>query len=159
MYSTYCTVYTCTVWWHHQMETYSVLLAFVRGTTVTGGFPSQRPVAVTQSFDVYFDLLLDKSLSKQSRRRWFETPWRSLWRHCNGVSIITVFVCLIICFCSNSHRSHGQARWFINSLIPGSFLVHNYKNAPKSFFIFQDLRKVEWPYVRQCLFVTLSEWK
>ena len=21
---------------------------------------------------------------KQSRRRWFETPWRSFWRHCNG---------------------------------------------------------------------------
>ena len=24
-----------------------------------------------------------KRLSKQSRRRWFETPSRSLWRHCN----------------------------------------------------------------------------
>ena len=31
---------------------------------VTGEFPSQRPV--TQSFDVFFDLLLDKWLSKQS---------------------------------------------------------------------------------------------
>ena len=26
---------------------------------------------------------LNKQLSKQSRRRWFETPSRSLWRHCN----------------------------------------------------------------------------
>ena len=34
---------------------------------VTGGFPSQRPV--TRSFDVYFDLRLNKRLSKQSRRR------------------------------------------------------------------------------------------
>ena len=41
----------------------------------------QRPV--TQSFDVSFDLRLNKRLSKQSRRRWFETPYRSLWRHCN----------------------------------------------------------------------------
>ena len=41
---------------------------------------SQR--AVTQSFDVFFDAL-NKRLSKQSRCRWFETPWRSLWRHCN----------------------------------------------------------------------------
>ena len=41
----------------------------------------QRPVA--RSFDVSFDLRLNKRLSKQSRRRWFETPSRPLWRHCN----------------------------------------------------------------------------
>ena len=29
-------------------------------------------------------LRLNKRLSKQSRGRWFETPSRSLWRHCNG---------------------------------------------------------------------------
>ena len=28
---------------------------------------------------------LNKRLSKHSRRQWFETPWRSLWRHCNLV--------------------------------------------------------------------------
>ena len=44
---------------------------------VTGEFPSQRPV--TRSFDIFFDL--SKRLSKQSTRRWFETPSRSLWRH------------------------------------------------------------------------------
>ena len=44
-------------------------------------FPSQR--AVTQSFDGFFDLRLNKRLSKPSRRRWFETSSRSLWRHCN----------------------------------------------------------------------------
>ena len=44
-------------------------------------FPSQKPV--TQSFDVFFDLRLNKRLSKQPRRRWFETPSHSLWRHCN----------------------------------------------------------------------------
>ena len=31
-----------------------------------------------------FDLRLNKRLSKQSRRRWFDTPSYSLWRHCNG---------------------------------------------------------------------------
>ena len=41
----------------------------------------QRPV--TRSFDVFFDLPPNKWLSKQSRRRWFETPSRSLWRHRN----------------------------------------------------------------------------
>ena len=49
---------------------------------VTGGFSSQRPV--TRSFDVFFELRLNKRLSKQSRRRWFEPPWRSIWRHCHG---------------------------------------------------------------------------
>ena len=43
--------------------------------------PSQRPV--TQRFGVFFDLRLNKRLSKQSWRRWFETHSRSLWRHCN----------------------------------------------------------------------------
>ena len=48
---------------------------------MTVGFPQQRPV--TLSFDVFFDLRLNKRLSKQSRHRWFETPSRSLLRHCN----------------------------------------------------------------------------
>ena len=43
--------------------------------------PAQRPV--TRSFDVFFDLRLNKRLSKQSWGWWFETPSRSLWRHCN----------------------------------------------------------------------------
>ena len=69
-------------WWRHQMETFSALLALCEGNPpVTGGPPSQRPV--TRRFDVFFDLRLNKRLSKQSRRRWFETQSRSLWRHCD----------------------------------------------------------------------------
>ena len=64
------------------METFSALLALCAGySAVTGEFPSQRPV--TRSFDVFCDLRLNKRWSKQSIRRWFETPLRSLWRHCN----------------------------------------------------------------------------
>ena len=64
------------------METFTALLPLCAGNSpVTGEFPSQRPV--TRSFDVSFDLRLNKQLSKPSRRRWFETPPRSLWRHCN----------------------------------------------------------------------------
>ena len=49
------------------METFSVLLAICEGNSpITGEFPSQRPM--TQSFDVFFDLRLNKRLSKQSRR-------------------------------------------------------------------------------------------
>ena len=38
---------------------------------VTGEFPAQRPVI--RSFAVFFDLHLNQQLSKQWRRRWFET--------------------------------------------------------------------------------------
>ena len=34
----------------------------------------------------FFDLRLNKRLSKQSWGWWFETPTRSLWRHCNGLN-------------------------------------------------------------------------
>ena len=44
---------------------------------------SQRPV--TGSFDGFFDLRLNQQLSTQWRRRWFETPSRSLWRYRNVV--------------------------------------------------------------------------
>ena len=64
------------------MVRFSALLGLCEGNpTVTGVFPSQRPVA--RSFDVVCDLRLNKQLNKQSRRRWFVTPSRSLWRHCN----------------------------------------------------------------------------
>ena len=46
-------------------------------------FPAQRPV--TRSFDVFFDLCLNKRLSKQSWGRWSETLSRPLWRHCNDL--------------------------------------------------------------------------
>ena len=72
------------IWWRHQMEMFSALLALCEGNpSVTGGFPSQRPV--TRSFGVFFHLRLNKRLSKQQRRWWFETPLRSVWRHCNEV--------------------------------------------------------------------------
>ena len=35
------------------------------------------------SFEVFFDLRLNKRLSKQSWGWWFETPWRPLSRHTN----------------------------------------------------------------------------
>ena len=70
-------------WWRHKMETFSALLAFCAGNSqVNGKFPAQRPV--TRSFAVFFDLRLNQQLNKQWRRWWFETPSRSLWRHCNG---------------------------------------------------------------------------
>ena len=69
-------------WWRHQMETFSALLAMCAGNSpVPGEFPAQRPM--TRSFDVFFDLHLNKRLSKQSWGWWFDTSWRPLQRHCN----------------------------------------------------------------------------
>ena len=64
-------------WWRHQMETFPALLAIC----------AQRPL--TRSFDVFFDLSLNKRLSKQSWGWWFEAPPRPLWRHFNDFTMIT----------------------------------------------------------------------
>ena len=71
------------------METFSALLAICAGNSpVPGEFPAQR--LVTRSFDVFFDLHPNKRFSKQSYGWWFETPSRSLWRHCNEYHMDTV---------------------------------------------------------------------
>ena len=49
----------------------------------TGEFPAQRPVK--RSFGVFFDLRMNKRLSKQSRGWWFEAPSPSLWRQRNAM--------------------------------------------------------------------------
>ena len=67
------------------METFSVLLALcAENSPVSGEFPAQRPV--TRSFGVFFDLRLNKRLSKHWWGWWFGTQSCSLWRHCNIVS-------------------------------------------------------------------------
>ena len=81
------------LWWNHRWEmvrnaeSMIDLLSYPRGRVtgpLCGEFPSQ--MSVTRSFDVFFDLRLNKRSSKQSRRWWFETPLRSLWRHCNATA-------------------------------------------------------------------------
>ena len=52
---------------YHQMEIFSALLAIWAGNLpVTSQFPLQRPV--TRSFDVFFNLHMNRHLSKQSIR-------------------------------------------------------------------------------------------
>ena len=75
---------TNNTWWRHQIETFSALLAIYAGNSpASGEFPAQRPV--TRSFDVFFDLCLNKRLRKQSRGWWFETLSCPLWRHRNEI--------------------------------------------------------------------------
>ena len=86
-------------WWCHQMETFSAVLALCAGNSqVTGKFPTQRPV--TQSFDIFFDLCLNKQFSKQSWDWWFETPSYSGVLNCS-------------CHISDLHNFIGAAtRWY-----------------------------------------------
>ena len=95
--------------------------------TGPGEFPTQMPV--TRSFDVCFDLRLNKRLSKQPWGWWFEAPSWSLWRHRNahhhrspsapGTKIIHM-ACV---------QLTGNNRWVgwicrqdkVNSLAPGRF--------------------------------------
>ena len=72
------------------METFSALLAICAGNSlVTGEFPAQWPV--TRNVDVFFDLRLNKRLSKQSWGWWLETPLRPLWCHCNGCRLNNIY--------------------------------------------------------------------
>ena len=113
-----------------------------------GEFPAQRPV--TRSFDVFFDLRLNKRLSKQSWGWWFETPSRPLWCHRNallpyrlltgngficgtrsGQSVHTTnIVCESLCYSFIYHIHHicyfGLLRCIIFYIVA---LVHNRKNA------------------------------
>ena len=61
---------------------------FVRGIHLS---PVKRPV--TRIFDVFFELRLNKWLSKQSWGWWFETPSWSIWRHCNTNRLYCIVRC------------------------------------------------------------------
>ena len=98
-------------WWRHQMETFSALLAICAGnSTVTCEFPAERPVM--RSFDVFFDLRLNKRLSKQSWGWWFETPSCPLRRHSN----VHVRLCCSpgIVFCSPFTMAWGFSAYHFN---------------------------------------------
>ena len=61
---------------------------FVRGIHRSPMNSPQRPV--TRNFDVFFDLRLNKRLSKQWWGWWFKTLSRPLWRHRNVEEIIKI---------------------------------------------------------------------
>ena len=81
--------------------------------TGPGEFPTtQRPV--TRSFDVFFDLRLNKRLSKQPRGWRFETPSWSLWRQCNDIA------------CVYNHVDEPNSRWpsFFRCRPPVIYMLH-----------------------------------
>ena len=89
--------------WKH----FPSLTLCAENSPVSGEFPAQR--SVTRSFDVFFDLRLNKRLSKQSWGWWFETLSRPLWRHCNDISAPAI----ISRHCGATFHSHGKKKRFI----------------------------------------------
>ena len=111
----------------------SVLLALcLQNSPVTGEFASQRPVA--QSFDVFFDLLLNKRLSKQSRHQWFETPSPSVWHHCNVMvsSHLTVYSWQSVHMCYN-------IKWWNYGLLQ----IIRVENINKTFKLVTEIMYIE----------------
>ena len=103
-------------WWRHQMETFSALLAICVGNSpVTGEFPTQRPV--TLSFDVFFDLCLNKCLSKQSWGWWFEMSSCPLWRHCNDQPGPRDVKCTL--YSQAGYSIYGLLPWFLDQITGG----------------------------------------
>ena len=114
------------------METFSELLAICAGNSpVLGQFPKQR--LVTRSFDVFFDLRLNKRLRKQSWGWWFETPSRPLWRHCKVIVLIPLCSSWVKWSIGTKlEQKHSSCEHLCNSWLYGfttfsSFLIpHNY---------------------------------
>ena len=68
-------------------------IIFMRGIHKSPAVSSRRQVT---RFDVFFDLRLNKFLSKQSKCQWLETQSYSLLRHCNG--ILSIMMCTRTCY-------------------------------------------------------------
>ena len=108
----------------------SALLALCVGSPpVTSGFPFQR--SATRSFGIFFDLRLNKWLSKQLRFPWFETPWRSLWRK----KWITQFL-------YRNHELVTNVRTFAQILMIGEFY-----GLCQSVIEFADYRPKQLEYI------------
>ena len=124
--------------------------------TGPGEFPAQSPVA--RSFNVFFDLRLNKRLSKQSWGWWFETLLCPLWRHCNGnsplamhisISKLPLFQPKMILFLDaaymHPHAKKSQCAiklqyWSFCTLLP-------------EIFVGIKLTIVQWSFQKTCLYV------
>ena len=123
--------------WKH----FSAKLALCAGNSpVSGEFPSQRPV--TRSFDVFFDLRLNKQLSKQSWGWWFETPSRPLWRQCNELHALLRCCTFQICFQQSITHKKIISMLIMESgsILEQNLLFRNPSNLEQNLFVNQWTR-------------------
>ena len=116
--------------------------------------PAQRPV--TRSFEVFRDLRLNKLMSKQSRRRWLETPSRAFWRHCNDYENPTVVmhwrnyydtIVRLKCKLGSIHWPFSWCEcsvWSGRQHIPGKFVICLILNKTKCWLNHHIIVSVVW---------------
>ena len=100
--------------------------------TGPGEFPAQRPV--TRSFDVFFDLRLNKRLSKQPWGWWFETLSWSLRRQCNVNKIST-----------DTYTTIQIYQWFRHAMTKSLKCISTTNNIIRVHYVGILLRRTERP--------------
>ena len=155
-------------WWRHQIETFSSSLAIcARNSTVPGEFPTQRPV--TRSYGVFFDLRLNKRLSRQSWCWGFETLSRPLWRHCNESTIQYWRIIMVIKkHWATEAEYSGSITWLMTTWIVASpgfqqplcWLCRMSRPLSSCGIHFNQLRNLnleKWSYVETYLYFSLNK--
>ena len=73
----------------------------------------------------FFNLHLNKRLSKQLWGWWFEMPSRSLWCHCNGVKRLVISLIILIAHrpMLDRHLLHSQ-NWIMQKHIVALIVTH-----------------------------------
>ena len=103
-----------------------------------GEFTSHRWIPLTKASDAelwcFLWFRLNKQLSKQSWRRWFETPPRSLWCHCNVSSCLPELTSILV----------------VERYNPVIFLVWNPQIFIKNFrWVETSCQRTEWQWNAQ----------
>ena len=121
-------------WWHHQMETFSPLLALGEGNLpATGEFSSQGQWRVTKASEAELGCFLSigawlNGWSKQSWGWWFETSSHSSWRHCNEWPMDCPHKLItIICKSINMIPVLSSVNQFVGFLIWSTNMIQNCK--------------------------------
>ena len=74
------------IWWRHEMEYFP---RYWLSVPWWGESTGDRSIPLTKrqwrGVLIFFDVRLNTRLNKYWSRRWFETQWFSLWRHCYGI--------------------------------------------------------------------------
>ena len=112
-----------------------------------GEFTSHRTVTVTRRFDVFFDLRLNKWLSKQSWGWWFETLSCPLWCHCNALGlgillmllssllywVVVMYVDIPSYFFHISHEEHCEYHHISEFVFWGQFIFCQHRCQLQTF--------------------------
>ena len=98
------------------MEQFSALLALCQGESTGHRWISLHQGQWGGVLIFFLDLPLNKRLSKQSRRRWFETPSRSLWRHCYELHPVTLHMVSVSPNTVNLLKSRQNCRHFADDI-------------------------------------------